>query len=159
MSAYETTIAAELAACGVPADAVRLTRPRRLFAAVERSLFDTIYHHAREKLGFIFLAAITGLDEGETFGIVYHLARQDGIMLNLKIAVPRAEATIATVTRDYPGAEIFERELVDLFGIRVEGLPPGKRYPLPDDWPDGEYPLRKDWKPSTGKSNAEASHA
>ena len=32
-----------------------------------------------------------------------------------------------------------------MFGIKVEGLPEGERYPLPDGWPEGQYPLRKDW--------------
>jgi Ni,Fe-hydrogenase III component G len=35
---------------------------------------------------------------------------------------------------------------VDLLGIKVNGLASGHRYPLPDNWPKGEYPLRKDWK-------------
>ena len=34
-----------------------------------------------------------------------------------------------------------------MFGVKVEGLPAGRHYPLPEDWPQGEYPLRKDWKP------------
>ena len=46
----------------------------------------------------------------------------------------------------FPAAHIYERELVDLLGAKVEGLPPGNRYPLPDDWPEVQYPLRKDWK-------------
>ena len=33
-----------------------------------------------------------------------------------------------------------------MFGIVVEGIPDGRRLNLPDDWPDGQYPLRKDWK-------------
>jgi len=33
-----------------------------------------------------------------------------------------------------------------MLGVQIEGLPPGKRYPLPDNWPAGQYPLRKDWK-------------
>jgi Ni,Fe-hydrogenase III component G len=37
---------------------------------------------------------------------------------------------------------------MDLLGIKVEGLPEGRRYPLPDNWPQGQYPLRKDWDPS-----------
>jgi Ni,Fe-hydrogenase III component G len=43
----------------------------------------------------------------------------------------------------------------------VTGLPEGSRYPLPDNWPEGQYPLRKDWKPADaapvpeeGKSHA-----
>ena len=48
-----------------------------------------------------------------------------------------------------------ERELMDLLGAKVEGLPAGKRYPLSDDWPTDEYPLRKDWKKKEGvKTNA-----
>ena len=35
-----------------------------------------------------------------------------------------------------------------MLGIKVEGLVPGRRYPLPDDWPKGQYPLRKDWDQS-----------
>jgi Ni,Fe-hydrogenase III component G len=38
---------------------------------------------------------------------------------------------------------------MDLLGAQVEGLPAGRRYPLPEDWPQGEYPLRKDWKMDT----------
>jgi len=46
----------------------------------------------------------------------------------------------------FPGAVSYEKELEDMFGIKVEGLPPGRRYPLPDDFPTDQYPLRKDWK-------------
>ncbi len=53
---------------------------------------------------------------------------------------------LKTITDYFSSAEIYERELVDLLGVRVEGLKEGKRYPLPDDWPAGQYPLRKDWK-------------
>ena len=56
-----------------------------------------------------------------------------------------------TVISYFPDAEIYEREVVDLFGVTIEGLPPGNSYPLPDDWPKGQYPLRKDWKPELKK--------
>jgi Ni,Fe-hydrogenase III component G len=32
-----------------------------------------------------------------------------------------------------------------MFGITVENIPDPRRLVLPDDWPDGQYPLRKDW--------------
>jgi membrane-bound hydrogenase subunit beta len=40
---------------------------------------------------------------------------------------------------------------MDLLGIQVEGIPPGRHYPLPEGWPEGQYPLRKDWKGLPGE--------
>ena len=51
---------------------------------------------------------------------------------------------------------IYERELVDLLGARVEGLVPGVRYPLPEGWPEGDHPLLKDWKPKTTAAPGDA---
>jgi NADH-quinone oxidoreductase subunit D len=43
-----------------------------------------------------------------------------------------------------PGASFHEREVADLFGVTFEGHPNPGRLVLPDDWPSGLYPLRKD---------------
>lgn len=131
---------------------VIIQRKRRICADVDIRDISGVLRFAANDLGFTFLCTITGLDEGAVFSFIYHLARSDGIMLNIKTHVGREELKIRTVMDLFPNAEIYERELVDLFGIQVEGLPPGLRYPLPDDWPQGEYPLRKDWK--EGSSNA-----
>ena len=96
------------------------------------------------------LCGITGLDEGITLGFIYHIAREDGIMLNIKVSVDKNNPAIKTITGYFPGADIYERELMDLLGAKVDGLPAGNRYPLSDDWPVDEYPLRKDWKKKEG---------
>lgn len=124
---------------------IRLQRARRIFADVPCDDFTAALEYASRELKFQILLTITGLDEGENLGFIYHLAREDGITLNLKISVKKDGPSIRTVTPYFPGAEIYERELVDLLGARIEGLREGKRYPLPDDWPEGQYPLRKDW--------------
>ncbi|HAM38982.1 MAG TPA: proton-conducting membrane transporter [Elusimicrobia bacterium] len=126
---------------------IRVQRVRRIFVDVPYENFDEVFKHLIKNTGFEMLCTITGLDEGATFGLIYHLARKDGIVLNLKINVPKANPIIKTVINYFPGAIMYEREIVDLFGIKVEGLPSGARYPLPDNWPIDEYPLRKDWKP------------
>ena len=88
---------------------------------------------------------ITGLDLGERLGLIYHLARESGVTLNLETSVPKENPVVRSVIEAFPAAECYERELVDLLGFQVEGLPVGSRYPLPDSWPVGQYPLRKDW--------------
>ncbi len=138
----------------------RVARSRRIFSDyLDLSEFVNVFQFLYREMNFQSLCTITGLDEGETLGFVYHLTRQDGTVFNLKSAVPRDNPVIRTVTGYFPGGAIYERELEDLLGVKVEGLPPGKHYPLPDDWPQGQYPLRKDWDPAIlgkkeGTSNA-----
>ncbi|MDD5423147.1 MAG: NADH-quinone oxidoreductase subunit C, partial [Candidatus Omnitrophica bacterium] len=109
-----------------------------------------VLQFAVDMLGFSILCTITGLDEGNTFGLIYHVGRQPGIVLNLKTHISKENPKISTITSSFPQADIYEREIADLLGIKIEGLAEGKRYPLPDDWPADEFPLRKDWKAKKG---------
>ena len=125
---------------------VRIQRERRIFADAPADRLKEIFEYVMKELDFVFLCTMTGLDEGEKLSFIYHLTRQDGCLLSIKISVPKANPVIKTVTDYFKGADIYEREVVDLLGARVEGLPEGRRYPLPDDWPADSHPLRKDWK-------------
>ncbi len=127
-------------------DKIRVARVRRIWAELLVENFAAVFE-ASLAMGFTYLATITGLDEGENFGAIYHMARPTGMMLNLHVSVPKSNPVLQSICRRFPAAECYERELVDLFGMKVEGLPQGPRYPLPDGWPDGQYPLRKDWRP------------
>ena len=123
-------------------------RARRVRAVVPRELFREVLDLACGELAFDRLCAITGLDEQDALAAIYALGRADGTLLSLEVRVPRSAPVLDSVTDRFPGAANYERELDDLLGFDVQGLPPGKRYPLPDDWPKDEKPLRKDWKPS-----------
>ena len=125
---------------------VRIQRARRIFVDVPAERFAEVFAYLYRRGGFTILCTITGLDLGGTFGVLYHLAQEGGIVITVEIAVPKESPAIRTVTSTFPAADAYEREMVDLLGMQVQGLPPGNRYPLPDDWPAGQYPLRKDWK-------------
>ena len=128
------------------ADKIRVQRARRLWVEVPADQFDEVLHFLHEHMDFPMLCAITGLDEGATFGLLYHLAQENGLTLNLKVSIPREKPEWKTIIPMFPGCELCEREIADLYGVKFAGLPPGMRYPLPDDGPEGQYPLRKDWK-------------
>ena len=131
---------------GFATEQIRVARARRVFLEVPYAQFRQVFEHAVNVLEFRQLCTITGLDEGETLAFMYHLAHTDGTVLSLKTRVPKSAPVLQTITDIFPGGTSYERELVDLLGAQVQGLPAGNRYPLPDSWPDGQYPLRKDWK-------------
>jgi NADH:ubiquinone oxidoreductase subunit C len=122
-----------------------VARPRRVFLSVAVADLKPVMQWLKTDLGFYHVSTITGLDSGENFEVLYHL--HDGaIELTLRTAVPRTSPHIPTVTDIIPGAILYERELQDMFGFVVDGIPDPRRYVLPEDWPQGVYPLRKDYK-------------
>ncbi len=63
----------------------------------------------------------------------------------LRVAVPvgGAQPEVPSISSVFPGANFYERETFDLFGIEFVGHPDLTRILLPDDW-EG-HPLRKDY--------------
>ena len=136
------------------AGAVTIQRRGRIFATVSLDRFEEVFNYLFGEMGFLALSAITGIDRGDSFEVIYHLNREGKILLNLSVILNRENPEINSVSAFCPSADIYERELVDLLGIKVKGLAAGSRYPLTDDWPKGEYPLRKDWKGLPSKKEA-----
>jgi NADH-quinone oxidoreductase subunit C len=82
------------------------------------------------------------------FEVVYHLhSVEHKRRLRLKCRLGGANPEIESVTSVWRGANWYEREVFDLFGIRFLNHPNLRRIMLPDEW-EG-YPLRKDY-PVTG---------
>ncbi|MDD5677500.1 MAG: NADH-quinone oxidoreductase subunit C [Kiritimatiellae bacterium] len=131
---------------GLDTERISVPRARRVFLEVPYAQFRQVLEHVVNGLKFRHLCTITGLDEGESLAFIYHVAHADGTVISLETRVPKAAPVLQTITDIFPDGVSYERELVDLLGARVEGLPAGNRYPLPEGWPDGQYPLRKDWK-------------
>jgi NADH-quinone oxidoreductase subunit C len=63
--------------------------------------------------------------------------------VRIRVGVDGGEPTIGSITPIFAGANFYERETYDLFGIQFTGHPDLTRILLPDDW-EG-YPLRKDY--------------
>lgn len=91
------------------------------------------------------LSTITCLDLGETFGVYHHMRTSQGYF-TIKTDVPRENPSIASITDLIPGAAFTELEGADLLGITFEGNPLSGHFILPENWPQGIYPLRKDCK-------------
>ena len=100
---------------------------------------------------FVRLSTVTAVDRYPSeprFEVVYHLhsiERKERIRLKCRLRGEAAE--IESVTSVWAGANWYEREIFDLFGIRILNHPDLRRIMMPDDW-EG-HPLRKDY-PITG---------
>jgi len=122
-----------------------LSAPRRIQVKVQRENLFAVLTYLKAQFGFTHLGTISGNDLGEEFEVVYHLSDAD-TTVNVRIRTPRGDPRIPSVCAVIPGAILYERELQDMFGLKVENIPDPRPLLLADDWPSGEYPLRKDWK-------------
>jgi NADH-quinone oxidoreductase subunit C len=110
-----------------------------------------ICHFLKIEHKFVRISTITAVDwypEEPRFEVVYHLhspARNE--RLRLKCRLPGQNPEIDSVTAVWRGADWYERETFDLFGIRFRNHPNLQRIMLPETW-EG-HPLRKDY-PVTG---------
>jgi Ni,Fe-hydrogenase III component G len=130
--------------------------PRRIFLTVEVSNLLAATEAIKKELGIRHLSTISGVDKGEAFEFLYHFGYAGG-NLNIRTLVPKpigeSEALkenikphLPSICSVIPGAILYERELQDMFGVVVDNIPDPRRLLLSDDWPDHNYPLRKDWK-------------
>jgi NADH-quinone oxidoreductase subunit C len=96
---------------------------------------------------FNFLSDITCVDWYPTeprFEVIYHLLSiPKKERVRLKVRLYSDNAAVESLTSVWPGANFFEREVFDLFGVRFTGHPHLRRILMPEDW-EG-YPLRKDY--------------
>jgi len=100
----------------------------------------------KQEHGFRRLSSITAVDWWPVeprFEVVYHLHNLErGQRLRLKCRL-RADESIDSVTSVWRGADWYEREVFDMFGIHFRNHPDLRRILLPEDWT--EHPLRKDF--------------
>ncbi|MBP7795703.1 MAG: NADH-quinone oxidoreductase subunit C [Elusimicrobiales bacterium] len=123
---------------------VIIPRKNRVWMDINQNIALDLMKYLKEH-GYYHLSTITGFDEGEKLGAIYHITDHKTI-LNIKIRTSKENPVLKSVLSVYPVATSYERELFDLFGIKVEGLPEGRNYPLPEGFPEGVHPLRKEVK-------------
>jgi len=99
---------------------------------------------------FVNLTDICGVDwpgRPQRFDVVYHLlSPRQNLRVRIKVATGEDEP-IPSATAVFPGADWFEREAYDLYGILFTGHPDLRR--ILTDYGFEGYPLRKDF-PLTG---------
>lgn len=120
----------------------------RVVAPVDR------FRHAMDVLknlcGFDLLVDITCVDylnyrdAKDRFGLAYLLCETvTNQRLTVRLFVNEPNLTVPSVTPQWQGANWFEREVYDMFGIVFDGHPDLRRILLPEEFE--AFPLRKDY--------------
>ena len=100
----------------------------------------------RPEFKFDLLSSVTAVDFIDHFEMVYHfksLPKNASAVLKAKCGWGRTAPEVPSVTPLWRGAELQEREVWDLMGVRFRGHPNHKRIMLWEGFPG--HPLRKDF--------------
>ncbi len=101
----------------------------------------------RAEFGFIRLAGLSVIDRHpteprfEVFYLLHSLERNE--RLKLKVLLSGDSPEVESVTCVWPGANWYEREAFDMFGVVFQNHPDLRRIMMPDYW--AGHPLRKDF--------------
>lgn len=133
---FPSAITREVTSCGQTTFEIQIDQ----LVAVLRFLKET------PTPGFEVLMDLTGVDFLTPVAgtkILYFLHNPTTLeRLRLSTFVSRDDY-LPSVTALWAGADWYERELYDLFGVQILGHPDMKRLLMPDDWKG--HPLRRDY--------------
>ncbi len=128
---------------------VKKIKRTSIFVAIKREDF-------RKFMDFLFqiqehphFAIISATDLGEDMELLYHFTVDYGKQheektLSLRVKLSKNDLKIESITDLIPGALISEREIHEMVGVEFIGLKDTRHFFLPEDWPEGKYPWRRD---------------
>ncbi len=114
---------------------------------IRRDRMIDFFSYLKNELQFEFLMDVTAVDymgREPRFEVVYHLySLTNNNRLRVKIGVPESDPEVDSLMPLWSGANWFEREVYDMFGIKFRGHPDLRRILMYDEF-EG-HPLRKDY--------------
>ena len=124
----------------------RIQRAQRIWVSTDKNKLTKTLNWLKDR-GFVHLSAISvtdWLEEGK-YELTYHLwSYDDEILVTVKTKIDRESPAIDSVTPIWnESAQIHERELHELFGVKFKGNPDLSPLFL-EDW-DELPPFRKDF--------------
>lgn len=126
-----------------PDGEVRQSEARHFWVQVKADGLHDAVRALRSRLGVSHLCTIVGEDLRDHFLLSYPFAAAQVVVV-LQVKVDRERAEVPSLAAVLDGAIVYEREIHDILGIVPVGHPDLRRQVLPEDWPEGVYPLRKD---------------
>jgi membrane-bound hydrogenase subunit beta len=91
------------------------------------------------------VTTITGADlGGEEIELTYFSwLLPQRLRVVIKTRVPKRDSRVQSLVGMAPALILYEREVYEMLGVTFEGHPKLEKLFLPEDWPEGVYPLRR----------------
>lgn len=119
---------------------------KRVYLEIKPSAIVRIAEYTFKELGARFNIA-SGVDGQNEMEVLYHFTVEDiNLVISFRVRLPKTKLEIESLTGVFVAAQWIEREIHELLGINFVGHPQLKRLLLPEDWPEGVHPLRKDYE-------------
>ena len=87
------------------------------------------------------LSTISALDNGKEFEMLYHFSVKKDV-ITIRVEIPKSKPEVISITPEFPAAVLYEREAMDLIGVKVLEHPDPRSLLLPEGMQ--EHPLRRD---------------
>ncbi len=117
---------------------------RRVYVTIKKEILPKIVRYLFNERKARFSIA-SGVDTREAVEILYHFSIDDiGLIVTLKVILDKSNLEIDSLTSIMKCAEWIEMEIRELLGVKFRGHPNPKHLLLKDDWPEGNFPLRRD---------------
>lgn len=88
----------------------------------------------------------SGVDTPSAIEILYHWAFDPlGFVVTIRTKLDRDHPEMESLASICTGIEWIEREMWELLGITFRNHPDMRHLLLLEDWPEGKYPLRRDY--------------
>lgn len=119
---------------------------KRLYISIEPQALVAVATYTFKTLGARFSIA-SGVDMRSHMEILYHFTVDAlNIIISYRVRLPKDNLAIDSLAPVFEGANWIEREIHEMLGIDFKGHPELKRLLLPEEWPEGVYPLRRDYQ-------------
>ena len=120
--------------------------PRRIYVEVKPEAVPDATRLVFRDMGARFQIA-TGIDTPTAIEILYHWGFDTlDCVVTVKTKLDREKPEVDSVAGICVATEWIEREMWELLGITFRNHPDMRHLLLMDDWPEGKYPLRRDFR-------------
>ncbi|MDP2974269.1 MAG: NADH-quinone oxidoreductase subunit C [Candidatus Diapherotrites archaeon] len=121
----------------------------RIWASIEHDSFKEAVKYLCTIHPMPHFVVISGYQIGDLIELIYHFSlnyavRHGEFSFSIKTTLPKANAVLPTITDLIPGALVSEREVQEMLGVKISGIPDSRGLFLHKDFPKGVFPWRRD---------------